>query len=422
MHTVILGAGLMGVTTAWELAKDGHQVTVIDRQPLPASETSFANAGLVAPGHALTWASPRAPKILLRSLFKKDQALQLKLRADPRMWSWCIRFLKNCTADRARTNTLRKLKLCVYAQQEFQKLVAETGIEYDGVRKGLLYIYRDEQSLGRGLANMEILRGAGQRMEILDSKGVARVEPALEASRSRAAGGIYCPDDEQGDANKFAVGLVDRLKTKGVAFRFGTTVTGFETEGDRVTAVVTDKGSVSGDQFVLALGSYSPIIGRKLGLALPVYPVKGYSVTLPTEGRNGTPEIGGVDENNLVAWCKMGQRLRLTSTAEFSGYDTSHTPARFAAMLRTARDLFPQGAEYDRPSYWACLRPMTPEGTPIFGRGRHRNLWINTGQGHMGWTMACGSARITADLMAGRDPEIDTAGMIYGKAAAAAAA
>jgi D-amino-acid dehydrogenase len=422
MHTVILGAGLMGVTTAWELVKRGHQVTVIDRHPLPASETSFVNAGLVAPGHALTWASPRAPKILLRSLFKKDQALQLKLRADPRMWSWCLRFLKNCTADRARTNTLRKLKLCVYAQQEFQKLIAETGIEYDGVRKGLLYIYRDEQSLERGLADMEILRGAGQRMEILDGKGVARVEPAFEASRSRIAGGIYCPDDEQGDANKFTVGLVDRLKTKGVAFRFSTTVTGFETDGNRIAAVLTDKGPVIGDQFVLALGSYSPIIGRKLGLTLPVYPVKGYSVTLPTEGLNGTPEIGGVDENNLVAWCKMGERFRLTSTAEFSGYDTSHTPARFSAMLRTARDLFPQGADYDRPSYWACLRPMTPEGTPIFGRGRHRNLWINTGQGHMGWTMACGSARITADLMAGRNPEIDTAGMVFGEAAAAAAA
>jgi D-amino-acid dehydrogenase len=362
MRTVILGAGLMGVTTAWELVKGGHQVTVIDRHPLPASETSFANAGLVAPGHALTWASPRAPKILLQSLFRKDQALQLKLRADPRMWSWCLRFLKNCTADRARTNTLRKLKLCVYAQQEFQKLIAETGIEYDGVRKGLLYIYRDAQSLERGLANMEILRGAGQRMEILDGSGVARAEPAFETSGPRIAGGIYCPDDEQGDANKFTVGLVDRLKTKGVAFRFTTTVIGFETEGNDVAAALTDKGRVTGDQFVLALGSYSPIVGRKLGLALPVYPVKGYSVTLPVEKLNGTPEIGGVDENNLVAWCKMGERFRLTSTAEFSGYDTSHTPARFSAMLRTARDLFPQGADYDRPSYWACLRPMTPEG------------------------------------------------------------
>ena len=421
MHTVILGAGLMGVTTAWELAKEGHEVTVVDRQPVAANETSFANAGLVAPGHALTWASPRAPKVLWQSLFKKDQALQLKLRADPRMWSWCLKFLRNCTAERARANTLRKLKLCVYSQQVLQNLVTETGIEYDGVRKGLLYVYRDQASLERGVANMEILRSAGQRMDILDSDGVARVEPVFEASRSLIAGGLYCPDDEQGDARLFTLALVERLKQQGVAFRFGVTVTGFVTEGDQVKVVLTDKGRIAADAVVLALGSYSPLLGRKLGLNLPVYPIKGYSVTVPVDGRNGAPEVGGVDENNLVAWCKMGERFRLTAIAEFTGYDTRHTPEHFAGMLRTARDLFPQGADYDTPSYWACLRPMTPEGTPIFGRGR-RNLWINTGHGHIGWTMACGSARITADLMAGRRPEIDTTGMIYGETAAAAAA
>jgi D-amino-acid dehydrogenase len=416
MRTAILGSGLMGVTTAYALAKEGHEVIVIDRQPVAANETSFANAGLVAPGHALTWASPRAPKMLLKSLFRDDQALKLKLKADPRMWRWCLQFLKNCTAERSRQNTLRKLKLCTYSQIALQELVAETGLEYDGVRNGLLYVYRDEASLQRGLANMEILRGAGQRMEVLDAAGVAKVEPAFEASRTRIAGGIYCPDDEQGDANKFTLGLVERLAEKGVSFRFSTTVTGFDAEGDRVKAVATDRGRIEADQIVLALGSYSPLVGRSLGLDLPVYPVKGYSVTLPINGHNGAPEVGGVDENNLVAWCKMGRRFRLTSTAEFTGYDTAHSPAHFSGMLGVAKDLFPQGADYGAPSYWACLRPMTPEGTPIFGRGRHRNVWLNTGQGHMGWTMACGSARVTADLMAGRTPEIDTTGMIYGTA------
>ena len=417
MRTVILGSGLMGVTTAWYLAKEGHEVTVLDRQPVAANETSFANAGLVAPGHALTWASPRAPKILLTSLFRDDQALRLKLRADPRMWAWCFKFLRNCTLERSRANTVRKLKLCVYAQQAFQALVAETGIEYVGIRKGLLYVYCDGASLERGIANMAVLRDNGQRMEVLDADGVARVEPVFEASKSRIAGGLYCPDDESGDSNKFTLGLVDRSRALGVDYRFGTTVTGFEASGDRVERVLTDKGPIQADNVVLALGSHSPVLGRKLGLRLPVYPVKGYSATVPVEKRNGAPEVGGVDENNLVAWCRMGDRLRLTSTAEFSGYGTDHRPQDFAAMLRTARELFPQGGDYDRPSYWACLRPMTPEGTPIFGRGRHRNLWINTGQGHMGWTMACGSARITADLMAGRKPEIDTTGMLYGQAA-----
>jgi D-amino-acid dehydrogenase len=416
MKTVILGSGVMGVTTAWQLAKEGHEVVVVDRQPVAANETSFANAGLVAPGHALTWSSPRAPKILLKSLFRDDQALRLKLSADPRLWSWCLRFLRNCTSECARRNTLRKLKLCVYSQNALQELVAETGVEYDGVRKGLLYVYRDNASLERGIGNMAILRDAGQRMQTLDRAGVAKIEPAFEASRSPVAGGLYCPDDEQGDANKFTLGLVERLKQRGVEFRFSTTITGFDTSGDKVEKVVTDKGALTADQVVLALGSYSPVVGRKVGLKLPVYPIKGYSVTLPIDGYNGVPEVGGVDENNLVAWCKMGSRFRLTAVAEFSGYGTAHQPSDFAGMIRTARDLFPQAADYDSPSYWACLRPMTPEGTPIFGRGRHRNLWINTGQGHMGWTMACGSARITADLIAGRTPGIDTAGMVYGNA------
>ena len=416
MTTVVLGAGVVGVTTAWYLAKEGHKVVVLDRHQVAANETSFANAGLVAPGHALTWASPRAPKILLKSLYKSDQALRLKLSADPRMWRWCWSFLKNCTEEKSRRNTTRKLKLCVYSQQELQALVAETGIEYDGIRKGLLYVYRDEASLERGAANMAVLAENGQVMERVDAARIAQLEPAFATSRAPVAGGLYCPDDEQGDSNKFTLGLAERAKALGVEFRFGTTVTGFEASGDKVDRVLTDKGPLAGERFVLSLGSYSPLPARKLGLDLPVYPVKGYSATVPIDGMNGAPTIGGVDENNLVAWCRMGDRLRLTATAEFSGYDTGHKPADFSGMIETARSLFPQGGDYARASYWACLRPMTPEGTPVFGRGRHRNFWINTGQGHMGWTMACGSARVTADLMAGRKPAIDTAGMMYGEA------
>jgi D-amino-acid dehydrogenase len=418
MGTIVLGAGVVGVTTAWELAKAGRAVTVIDREPGPAMVTSFANAGLVAPGHALTWASPRAPKILIKSLFRDDQALRLKLNADPRMWAWCLRFLRNCTAEKARVNTLRKLKLCVYSQQALQALAAETGVEYDGIRKGLLYVYRDAAALERGMANMAILREGGQRMEVLDRAGVARTEPAFETSRSPVVGGVYSPGDESGDAHKFTRELAERCRSLGVEFRYGTTATGFDMEGDRVSAVRLVGGEVlPADDVVLALGCWSPQLGRPLGLNIPVYPVKGYSATIPIGGTDVAPAVGGVDENNLVAWCRMGDRLRLTATAEFTGYDTSHRPSDFVGMLAAARDLFPRAGDYDRPSYWSCLRPMTPEGTPIFGRGRHRNLWLNTGHGHMGWTMACGSARIVADMMAGRQPEIDTTGMIYGQAA-----
>lgn len=415
VKAVILGGGLMGVTTAWELAREGHAVTVIDRQPGPAQETSFANAGLVAPGHALTWASPRAPKILFKSLYRNDQALRLKPSADPRLWAWCLQFLMNCTAERSRSNTARKLKLCVYSQHALQSLTAETGIAYDSIRKGLLYVYRDAASLARGIANTQILRDGGQRMEILDAAGIARIEPALAGGAAKLAGGLYCPDDESGDAHLFTTALAEKCRDLGVTFRFGTTITGFDTTADRVEQVRTDQGAEPGDAFVLALGSYSPLLGRALGLRLPVYPIKGYSVTVPAEA-GGVPDVGGVDEDNLVAWCRMGDKLRLTATAEFSGYSTTHSPADFRPMLNAARDLFPHGGDYERPSYWACLRPMTPSGLPIFGRGRQRNLWLNTGQGHMGWTMACGSARITADLIAGRPPAIDLAGMTLGTA------
>ncbi|HWK43778.1 MAG TPA: D-amino acid dehydrogenase [Stellaceae bacterium] len=416
MRAVVLGSGVIGVTTAYALAKDGHQVTVIDRQPVPANETSFANAGLVAPGHAYTWASPRAPGILWRSLFRDDQALRLKLSADPRMWSWCLKFLRNCTAEKSRRNTTRKLGLCVYSQHALRELVAETGIAYDGRAGGLLYLYRDAAAFARGQTNMAVLRDNGQRMEILDTDGVVRVEPALADARDTIAGAIFCPDDESGDANMFTLGLAEKCRALGVEFRLDTRITGFDTEGDTLQRVLTDKGPVEGDVFVLALGVQSAIIGRKLGLTLPIYPVKGYSATVPIGGRNGAPSIGGVDENNLVAFARMGDRLRLTAVAEFAGYDTSHRPENFKTMLDAAKALFPNGGDYDKATYWAGLRPMTPEGTPIFGRGRQRNLYLNTGHGHMGWTMSCGSARVTADLIAGRKPAIDLAGMVYGQA------
>jgi len=415
-HTIILGGGVIGVTSAYYLAKEGRRVTVIDRQPEAASETSFANAGLVAPGHALTWASPRAPKILWKSLFRDDQALRLKLRADPRMWAWCLRFLANCTETASRRNTRRKLGLCVYSQQALRSLVAETGLQYDRQEGGLLYLHRNAESLASAIRNSAILRDNGLRLETLDPAGCVRIEPALASATAKIAGGVYCPTDESGDSRLFTLRLAELCKTLGVAFEFGRTITGFVSAGDRVEQVLTDRGKFAGDNFVLALASESAILGRKLGLALPVYPVKGYSATVPINNHGGAPTLGGVDDTNLVAYCRMGDRLRLTATAEFSGYDTTHTPADFRVMLATARDLFPDAGDYERASYWACLRPMTPEGTPIFGPGRHKNLFINTGQGHMGWTMACGSGRVLADLMAGRKPEVDLAGMLYGTA------
>lgn len=411
MRVIVMGSGVVGVTTAYCLLKDGHEVTVVERHDGAADETSFANAGLVAPGHAYTWASPKAPKILLKSLWRNDQALRFRLRLDPALWSWSLKFLGNCRSERVAVNTARKVRLSLYSQDMLHAVVEDTGVAFDGAKGGLLYLYRSPAAFDAGVAKMRILTDNGLPLEVVDRDRAAAIDPALLPTRHRIAGGIYAPSDESGDARLFTRNLADWCAERGVRFLYGTTIRGVETAAGEVTGLVTDKGTLTADAYVLALGCQSAALAKPLGLSLPIYPIKGYSVTVPVAGRNSTPRIGGVDEENLVAYAPMGDRLRITATADFAGYDKRHSPADFQAMLAAAQDLFPDAADYSRPSYWAGLRPMTPEGTPIFGRGRQRNLFLNTGHGHMGWTMSCGSARITADLIAGRTPAIPLDGM-----------
>lgn len=409
MKTVVLGAGLAGITTAWYLAAQGRQVTVIDRQGLPASETSYANAGMIAPGHAYTWASPRAPGILWRSLRDDAQALLLRPRLDPRMWAWLWQFLRNCTADKARSNTARKLVLCRYSQAELSRLTGQLELQYDLLSTGALYLYRDETLFRKGVANMQVLVDGGMPLRGISREEALRLEPAL--AHCEFSGAILSPTDESGDARMFTRHLAKQCAAAGVEFMMDTPIRRIEAQGDRIVGVHTDKGVVTGDDYVLALGCDSPLVSRSLGYRLPIYPVKGYSVTFPIRDGDEAPSMSGVDEQALVAWARYGNRLRLTATAEFTGYDRSHAPANFAPMLKVARQLFPNGADFSQPDYWAGLRPMTPEGTPILGKSRHRNLFLNTGHGHMGWTMACGTARVVTDIMAGRAPEIDITGM-----------
>jgi D-amino-acid dehydrogenase len=412
MKIVVMGGGVIGVTTAYELARDGHAVTVLDRQSQAASETSFANAGLIAPGHAYTWASPRAPKILIKSLFRDDQAFKLRLRADARMWAWLLLFLRQCTAERARLNTSRKLRLCLYSQQALHEVVSATGVSYDAQTGGLLYFYRTQAGFERGIANSAILRDHGLPLEIVDRDRVATLEPALAPVQDRIAGAIYAPSDESGDAHLFTGALAAFCRDKmGVRLAFETTIRGIEVLGDRIERLVTDKGEVRADAYVLALGCDSPIVARQIGIRLPIHPVKGYSLTIPVRPSDAAPHLGGVDEEHLVAYARMGDRLRLTAKAEFAGYNRNHRPEDFRHLLQVSRDLFPAAGDYARPRYWAGLRPMTPEGTPILGQTRYRNLFLNTGHGHMGWTMSCGSARIIADLIAGRTPDLSLEGL-----------
>jgi D-amino-acid dehydrogenase len=338
----------------------------------------------------------------------------LKWRVDPRLWSWVGLFLRQCTSARARINTIRKLGLCVYSVEALREVVADTQVEYDGLNGGNLYFYRTQKSFEKGVAHTGILREHGLDMQVLERDRVAAIEPALAPHKDAIAGAVYVPGDASGDARMFSRGLAEFCAEHlAVTWKFDTAILGIDTSGDRVAGVVTNAGRMEADGYVMALGCDSAIVGRKIGLRLPIYPVKGYSVTVPMRESNAAPSMGGVDDDNLIAYCPMGKRLRLTSTAEFGGYDRSHRPRDFRAMLRLGRELFPSAGDYDQPDYWAGLRPMTPEGTPFLGPARYRNLFLNTGHGHIGWTMSCGSAKVTADLIAGREPGVDLEGMRY---------
>lgn len=413
MNVLVLGAGVIGVTTAYELMRDGHEVSVIERHDEPAQETSFANAGLIAPGHAFAWASPKVPAILLKSLFRNDQAFRLRLKADLEFWKWTARFIGQCTHAKAHENSLRKHRLCAYSQQRLHEVVASSGVEYDQIIAGLLYLYRSQQTLDRGVEHMQLLVEDGQQCEVLDRNQVAALDPAYTANKDQIAGAVYCPTDESGDSHLFTVNLARICAGQGVKFEYGTKIERLEVNARKIRGVRTDRGEFTGDAIVLALGPYSASLLRPLGIDLPIYPVKGYSVTMPSDERHTAPRLGAVDEDNLVAYTRLGQRFRVTAIAEFAGYDTTHRPRDFNAMLQTVRGLLPEGGDYDTLDYWSCLRPMTPHGTPYFGATGYANLFVNSGHGHIGWTMACGSARITADLIAGRTPEIDLAGLRY---------
>jgi D-amino-acid dehydrogenase len=412
MKTLVLGGGVVGVTTAYFLAKAGHEVTILEEKDGLGLEASSGNAGIIAPGHSFAWASPRAPRMLWDSLRGGETAIRIRPTTDLRLYTWGLRFLRECTADRARRNTLIKLRLCQYSQSVMNDLVRTEQIEYHAITKGALYLYRDGAELEAGVKKMALLAEHGQKQEILDARGVAQLDPVFEPVQARIAGAIRDVGDSSGDSRVFVENLARACREKlGVVVKLGTRVTALQAGGDQIDAALTNAGVLTADNYVLALGVGAPIVARTAGVSLPVYPAKGYSSTFPLKPGGRAPMVPGVDERWLVGWSRLGDRLRLTSTAEFAGYDWGWTPRDFNNILKLARDLFPDAADYDRGEYRACLRPMTPDGPPILGLGRHRNLFFNSGHGHMGWTMACGTARIVADLMTGRMPALDLEGL-----------
>jgi len=414
MKISVLGAGVVGTAAAYYLARDGHEVTVIERHPGPAQGTSRSNAGLVSPGDATAWASPAALKTFIQSLYTPGLGIKVRPSLDPMFLKWCFRFLFQCTEARAKANTEIKLRLALYSRLCINEISQETGIAYDELKRGILYFFRSQQSLDAGARHMGFLGQHGLELEVVGRERLVALEPALASAAREIAGGVYSPMDQTGDSAKFVAGLAAYSTAKlGVKFAFDTAVMGLETEGERVTGIATSRGSFACNAAVISLGPESGLFGGKLGLDLPVYPVKGYTVTVPLNDPAKGPTMGGVDDDRMLAYSRLGDRLRIASTAEFAGFDRSFKPSDFASMFKTAKDLFPGAFDEAKAELWAGLRPMMPNSVPVMGRARYQNLYLDTGHGHVGWTMACGSGKFLTDLIAGRKPEIDPSGLVY---------
>ena len=415
MKVIILGGGVIGVTSAYYLAKAGHEVEVIERQPGVALETSFANAGEISPGYASPWAGPGIPQKAIKWLMMRHPPLIVRPTLDPYMVRWVLQMLTNCTTSRYAINKARMVRVAEYSRDVMVALRADTGIKYDERTQGTLQLFRTRKQVDGAHKDIEVLDEYGVAYEVLDRAGCIAAEPGLGNSSADIAGGLRLPGDETGDCHIFTRRLAEMAAELGVVFRYGVSIDGLAVSGGAVTGVRTSMGPVVGDRYVLALGSYSPVLARQVGVDLPIYPVKGYSITAPITDAGVAPVSTVLDETYKIAVTRLGDRIRVGGMAELSGYSSHLPPRRRQTLSHCVNELFPGASDTVSASYWTGLRPMTPDGTPIIGASRLANLFINSGHGTLGWTMACGSARITADLVTGTPPDIDIADLGPGR-------
>lgn len=413
MKVIVLGAGVVGTASAWYLARAGHEVEILERREGPGLETSFANGGQVSVCHAEPWANPGAPLKVLKWLARDDAPLLFRLRMDPAQWSWGIRFLLECPAWRTRENIAQILALSFYSRSMLRSLRAQTGIAYDESTRGILHYYTDRAEFEGAREATALMRRYGlDRSEKTVEEAVA-IEPALAPAASRIVGATYTPSDESGDAHLFTANLAKLAQACGVRLRTGCEILGLRATGQGVTGVVVrgpaGEDTVTGDAYVVALGSYSALLTRPLGIDLPIYPAKGYSATVPVADPERAPRVSLTDDEAKIVITRLGGRLRIAGTAELSGWSTDLNPVRCEALVKRVSSLFPEAGDWSDPQYWAGLRPATPSNVPLVGATRVPNLWLNTGHGTLGWTMACGSGAALADLISGRRPDVDFA-------------
>ncbi len=417
MKTIVLGSGVIGITTAYYLARSGVDVTVIDRQPQAAEETSFANAGQISPGYATPWAAPGIPLKAMKWLFEKHAPLAFRPDGTFFQAQWMIQMLRNCTAARYSVNKERMMRLSEYSRDCLRQLRADTGISYEHRTGGTLQVFRKQAQLDAVTRDIAVLNECGVPFELLDREGLLKVEPGLRQAcgphEGGLLGGLRLPNDETGDCRLFTLQLAEMAKALGVKFRYGETVENILSDGQSIQGIQLagpDKELLRADQYVLALGSYSRQMMERLQIDIPLYPVKGYSLTIPLVNESLAPVSTVLDETYKIAITRFDQRIRVGGMAELSGFDLSLNPKRRATLEMVANDLFPAG-DVAQAAFWTGLRPMTPDGTPIVGGTALRNLYLNTGHGTLGWTMACGSGRYLSDVILGRTPEISTEGL-----------
>ncbi|RPH44663.1 MAG: D-amino acid dehydrogenase [Burkholderiales bacterium] len=424
MRILVLGSGVIGVTSAWYLARQGHEVTVVDRQPGPALETSFANAGQVSPGYSTPWAAPGIPLKAMKWLFQKHAPLSIRPDGTLFQLRWLAEMLAHCTEDRYAVNKERMLRLSEYSRDCLKALRGELGLAYEGRQLGTLQVFRTDAQMAAVDKDVRVLREQGVPFELLDRDALARVEPALAAVKDTLVGGLRLPGDETGDCQLFTTRLAEAASAAGVTFLYDHAIDRIERRGDTVTGVWVrgpqGRRQLAADQYVLALGSYSRELLTPLGLDLPVYPLKGYSLTVPITDADAAPVSTVMDETYKVAITRFEDRIRVGGMAEIAGFDLRLNPRRRATLEHVVTGLFPNGGDVRAATFWTGLRPMTPDGTPVVGSTRVANLWLNTGHGTLGWTMACGSGKLIADLISRRRPEISPEGLAidrYGRAA-----
>ena len=411
MRVVVLGGGVIGVCSAWYLARRGAQVTVIDRQTAVAAETSFANAGQVSPGYSTPWAAPGIPLKALKWMFQKHAPLAISLDGSLHQLKWMAQMLVNCSPERYDINKERMLRLAEYSRDCLRALRAETGIQYEQRTGGTLQLFRTRKQFEAARQDIRVLERCNVPYELLEEHQLSSAEPALAHVKGKLTGGLRLPNDETGDCNLFTRRLAAAAEKLGVTFRFGQHVTAIESSGGRITGVRLGEERITADAYVLACGSYSRALALPLGIDLPVYPVKGYSLTLPIVNESSAPVSTVLDETYKVAVTRFDDRIRVGGMAELSGFDHELLPQRRQTLELVVSDLYAGAGDLQRGQFWTGLRPMTPDSTPIVGASEYRNLFINTGHGTLGWTMACGSGRLIADLMTGYRPEIRTDGL-----------